>query len=159
MQFHSILDEMPGFAGVGLPPSAVPPPGVARVEGIVDLSRAVAVPLGRLERTPGLRVVTAPGLGSFSALIPVNHPETVGGRCWVSLRLRVLSGRIGFAAYDERKGIIARTPAIAGSPMPQSVALEVPSLATATHILIFNESILRSGGLVDILDGAVLAKP
>ena len=157
MQFHSILDEMPGYAGMGLPPSATPPAGTTPVEGVLDLSKAIPAGTGRVERTGGLRVATAPGLGSFSALIPVSHTESFD-RCWVALRLRVLSGHIGFAAYDSRKGLIARTPGIAGSPAPQSVALEVPSLATATHIVIFNESTLPSGGLVDILDAAVLVK-
>jgi hypothetical protein len=74
----------------------------------------------------------------------------------VVLRIQVLSGRVGFAAYDERKGIIALTPAIAKSPEPQTIALRVVDFRPATHIVIFNGSTLPSGGLVDVLDAAVL---
>ncbi len=159
IHFARMLDEMPGYSGVGLSVSAIPPSGAVRLEGILDLKSASAHPNGRVERTPDLRVTTARGIGAFSAFIPVNHAESVHGPCWVALRLRVLSGHIGFAAYDRRKGsIIARTPQIAGSAAPQTVALQVPDLTTATDILIFNESTLLSGGLVDILDAAVLVK-
>jgi hypothetical protein len=74
------------------------------------------------------------------------------------LRLRVLSGRVGFAAYDSRTGIIARTPAIAKGPDPQTVALPVRDFRSATHIVIFNGSTLPGGGLVDVLDAFVMAR-
>ncbi|MEO8370405.1 MAG: hypothetical protein ABI806_14570, partial [Candidatus Solibacter sp.] len=73
--------------------------------------------------------------------------------------VRVLAGHVGFAVFDSRKGrILARTPQIAGSPEPQTIALEVPDLKTATHIVIFNESPLASGGLVEVWDAKVLVK-
>jgi len=133
MHFYRMLDEMPGYSGVGLPASAAPPEGLVRVEGILELSKAFANSPGRVERTPGLRISTVPGLGSFSAFIPVTHPESVNAPCWVTLRLRVLSGHIGFAAYDSRKGIIALTPGIAGVRSPDHRAPRAESCECHPH--------------------------
>jgi hypothetical protein len=156
MHFYRTLDEMPGYTGVGLPASAAPPPDASRVDGIIDLANTREHRPARIEWAPHLRVATAPGLGAFSAFIPVERAESVAGRCWVVLRLRVLSGRVGFVAYDNRTGIMARTPAIAKGPEPQTVALPVDDFRPATDIVIFNESTLPGGGLVDVLDAFVL---
>ena len=72
-------------------------------------------------------------------------------------RSQVLAGHVGFAAFDSRRGIIARTLAIPKSLGPQTIALRVPDIRPATHIVIFNESTVPSGGLVDVLDATVLA--
>jgi hypothetical protein len=156
MRFYRTLDEMPGYTGVGLPASAAPPRDAIRVDGIIDLANTQTQGRAQLKWAPNLRVATAPGLGTFSADIPVEHAESVATRCWVVLRLQVLSGRIGFAAFDSRTGIIARTPAIAKGPDPQTIALPVRDFHTATHIVIFNGSTLPSGGLVDVLEAFVL---
>jgi hypothetical protein len=157
MHFYRTLDEMPGYAGVGLPASAAPPRDAIRVDGIIDLAHTQQTP-SRLTWAPNLRVPTAAGLGMFSAFIPVIHAESIASRCWVVLRLRVLSGRVGLAAFDNRTGIIARTPAIAKGPDPQTVALPVRDFHSATQIVIFNESTLPSGGLVDVLDAFVAVR-
>jgi len=162
IQFFQILDQMPGFSGIGLPAAATfrRPADAVPVAGILDLSTAVAAPPGRVTRAETLRISTVPGFGSFSAFIPVNHPQSVTAPCWVTLRLRVLAGHVGFAVFDSRTGVIlARTPQIAGSPEPQTIALQVPDLKTATHVVIFNESALASGGLVEVWDAEVLVKP
>jgi hypothetical protein len=156
MHFYRNLEEMPGYTGVGLPASAAPPQDTDRVDGVLDLSKAFSQVSGRVEFRPGLRVTTGAGLGMFSGYIPVSHAESIATPCWVALRLQVLHGRVGFAAFDHRKGIIARTAAIASSPEPQTIALRVPDFRSATHVVIFNESTLPSGGLVDVLDAAVL---
>ena len=156
MHFYRTLDEMPGYTGVGLPASVAPPPDAIRVDGIIDLANAQRKKPARVEWAPNLRVATAPGLGEFSALIPVNHAESVVTRCWVVLRLRVLSGRVAFAAFDNRTGILARTRAIAKGPEPQTIALPVRDFRSTTHIVIFNESTLPGGGLVDVLDASLL---
>jgi hypothetical protein len=156
MHFYRILEEMPRYTAVGLPASAAPPPDAIRMDGVLDLSKAFSQMSGRVQFRPGLRVTTGAGLGMFSGYIPVSHAESITTPCWVALRLQVLSGRVGFAAFDNRKGIIARTPAIARSPEPQTIALRVPDFRSATHVVIFNESTLPSGGLVDVLDAAVL---
>jgi hypothetical protein len=156
MHFYRILEEMPRYTAVGLPASAAPPPDAIRMDGVLDLSKAFSQMSGRVQFQPGLRVTTGAGLGMFSGYIPVSHAESITTPCWVALRLQVLSGRVGFAAFDNRKGIIARTPAIARSPEPQTIALRVPDFRSATHVVIFNESTLPSGGLVDVLDAAVL---
>jgi hypothetical protein len=155
IHFCRLLDEMPGYKGVGLPAGAAPP-DTTRVDGILDLSDAFAHRPARVQFRPDLRVVTSAGLGMFSGYIPVSHAESIATPCWVALRLQVLAGRVGFAAFDIRKGIIARTPAIAKSPEPQTIVLRVPDLRSATQLVIFNESTLPSGGLVDVLDAAVL---
>jgi hypothetical protein len=156
MHFYRMLEEMPGYTAMGLPAGAAPPPDTIRVDGVLDLSNVSTQSPARIEFRPGLRVATGAGLGTFSAFIPVHHAESIATPCWVAFRVQVLSGRVGFAAYDNRKGIIARTPAIAKSPEPQTIALRVADMRSATHIVIFNESTLPSGGLVDVLDAAVL---
>jgi hypothetical protein len=155
MHFYRTLDGMPGYTGVGLPASAAPPRDAIRVDGILDLAKTEQTP-PRLKWVPHLRVPTAGGRGTFSAFIPVIHAESIASRCWVVLRLRVLAGRVGFAAFDNRTGIIAGTPAISQGPDPQTVALPVRDFRSATHIVIFNGSTLPSGGLVDVLDAYVL---
>ena len=156
MHFYRMLEEMPGYIGMGLPAGAAPPPDTIRVDGVLDLSKTFSQSPAQVQFRPGLRITTGAGLGTFSGFIPVNHAESIATPCWVALRVHVLSGRVGFAAYDDRKGIIARTPAIAKSPEPQTTALRVADFRTATHIVIFNDSTLPSGGLVDVLDAAVL---
>jgi hypothetical protein len=156
MHFYRTLDTMPGYTGVGLPASAAPPPDAVRVDGIIDLANPQTQGRAQLKRDPNLLVATAPGMGAFSAAIPVEHAASVATRCWVVLRLRVLSGRVAFAAFDNRTGIIARTPAIAKGPDLQTIALPVSDFRSATHIVIFNDSTLPAGGLVDVLDAFVL---
>jgi hypothetical protein len=156
MHFYRILDDMPGYTGVGLPANALPPPDTTRLDGIIDLSKAISQSPGRVQFQPGLRVTTAAGMGTFSALIPVNHAESIATPCWVTLRLQVRSGRVGFAAFNVRNGIVARTPEIAKSQGPQTVALRVSDFRSVTHIAIFNESTVPNGGLVDVLDATVL---
>lgn len=156
MHFYRILEQMPGFHGVGLPAGAAPPENTIRMDDVLDLSHLLVTALAHQEQASCLRVATAPGMGAFSVFIPIRHPESVAVPCWVTLRLRVTSGRIGFAVFDSRKGILVRTPTIPQSSEPQAVALKVPDFHSATHILIFNESLVPTGGLVDILDAAVL---
>ena len=156
MHFCRFLEEMPRYTSMGLPASAAPPPNTIRMDGVLDLSKAFSQSPARVEFRPGLRVATGAGLGTFSGLIPVSHAERIATPCWVTLRVQVLSGRVGFAAFDNRKGIIARTPAIGKSPEPQTIAFRVPDFRTATHIVIFNDSTLPAGGLVDVLDASVL---
>ena len=156
MQFCRILDEMPRYTGMGLPASAAPPPDTIRLDDVLDLSGAFARRPARVQFRPVLRVTTAAGLGKFSAFIPVSRAESIATPCWVALRVQVLAGHVGFAVFDNRKGILARTPAFATSPEPQTIALRVADIRSATHVAIFNESTLPSGGLVDVLDAFVL---
>jgi hypothetical protein len=99
--------------------------------------------------------VTAPALlGGFSAAIPVTDAGSVTAPCWVVLKLRVRAGRVGFAAFNRRTGIIARTRAIAAAAEPQTVALQVADFRAATDIVVFNESTI--GSQADVLDAAIL---
>ena len=154
MHFYHNLDEMPGYTGVGLPPEAAPPPDTVRVEHAIDLEGIEALRGARLDYVPEARVTTPAPIGAFAAAIPVTHPGAVTTPCWVAMKLRVRAGRVGFAAYSPRTGIIARTQAIAAASEPQTVALPVPDFRNATQIIVFNESMIR--GQADILDAAIL---
>jgi hypothetical protein len=155
MHFYHNLDEMPGYTGVGLPPEAAPPPDTVRVENAIDLAAIEALRGARLDYVPEARVTTPAPIGAFAAAIPVTHPGAVTTPCWVAMKLRVRAGRVGFAAFNPRTGIIARTQrAIAAAAEPQTVALPVPDFRDATQIIVFNDSMIR--GQADILDAAIL---
>jgi hypothetical protein len=158
MHFYRDIDDMPGYAGMGLSPDAIPPSGLVPAKGvIVDMAAFQASKGARLERVPHVRITTIPGAGSFSAGVPVQHAETIAGPCWVVLKLRVHSGRIAFTAFDKFKGIIEKTKAIAPSPEPQSVALYVPDFVHTTDIVVFNSG--SGAAVVDVFDVAVLVRP
>jgi hypothetical protein len=154
MHFYHNLDEMPGYTGVGLPPEVAPPPHTVRVENAIDLAGIKALRGARLEYVPEARVTAPAPIGEFAAAIPVTHPGAVTTPCWVAMKLRVRAGRVAFAAFNPRTGIIARTRAIAAAAEPQTVALPVPDCRDATQIVVFNESMIR--GQADILDAAIL---
>jgi hypothetical protein len=156
MRFYRILDDMPGYTGVGLPADALLPSGTVALSGMIDLSKAVPLKPGQVQFRPGLRVTTGAGLGTFSAAIPVNRAASVAQPCWLALRLQVLSGHVAFAAFDNRVGIIARSHTIARSVEPQTIALRIADFRSVTHIVIFNDSLVPSGGQVDILSASVL---
>ena len=94
-------------------------------------------------------------MGGFFGSIPVYHAESIVGPCWVELKLRVLTGRVGFLAFDLHKGEgLARTLAIETARDPQTVALRVPDFRSATNIVITNES--YASAQVEVLDAAIL---
>ena len=94
MHFYRNLDQVPGYSGVGLPPAEAPPQGTLRLDNVIDLSRIEAGQGARIEPGPALRLTTSPHMGAFLGWIPVQHPESAAGPCWVELRLRVLTGRV-----------------------------------------------------------------
>jgi hypothetical protein len=154
MRFYRNLDQVPGYVGVGLPPPEVPPQGTIRLDNVIDLSRMEAANGARLEPGPERRLTTLPHMGGYYGSIPVHHAESVIGPCWVELKLRVLTGRVGFRAFDARHGDLARTLGIETARDPQTIALRVPDFRSATHIAITNESSI--GAQVEILDAAIL---
>ena len=155
MHFYRNLDQVPGYIGVGLPPAEVPAQETIRLDNVLDLSRMEASNGARLDSGPERRLTTIPHRGGFCGLIPVRHAESVGRPCWVQLRLRVLSGRVGFLAFDERKGVVlATTLGIEAARDPQTIALPVPDFRSATHIIITNESDISAH--VEVLDATVL---
>ena len=154
IHFYRNLDQVPGYVGVGLPPSEAPPQGTTRLDNVIDLSRMEASSGAGLDPGPERRLTTLPHMGGFYGLIPVHHAESVSGPCWVELRLRVLSGRVGFQAFDMNKGTLARTLGIETARDPQTIALRVPDFRRATHIVITNES--STSAQVEVLDAAIL---
>jgi hypothetical protein len=156
MHFYRTLDQVPGYVGVGLPPSEVPPRGTIRVDNVIDVSQMEACNGARIDPGPERRLHTMPHMGGFYGSIPVHHAESVVGPCWVQLRLRVLYGRVGFLAFNLRKGEdVARTLGIGAARDPQTVALRVPDFRTATHVMITNQSAYSAE--VEVLDAAILA--
>jgi hypothetical protein len=154
MHFYRNLSEMPGYTGVGLPPSEIPPPNATRVDNVIDLSKIEAWNNAQINPGPEPRLTTLPHMGAFCAFIPVHHPESITGPCWVQLRLRVLSGRVGFQAFNTQHGGLAHTLGIGAAHDAQTVALRVPDFRSASGIAITNES--HFGGQVEILDAAIL---
>jgi hypothetical protein len=158
MHFYRDIEDMPGYAGVGLPPDAVPPSdGVRARDVVVDLSKFEVSKGARLEHEPQVRITTIPLPGAFSAGVPVQHAETITGPCWVVLKVRVRTGRMAFTAFDRFKGILRRTQAIATSAEPQNVALYVPDFRHATDIVVFNDG--PGAAVADIFDVEVLVRP
>ena len=154
IHFYHGLDELPGYTGVGLPPGAMAPPGLVRVENIVDVTAIGALNGAKVEHSPAIRVTTLPLPGGFSAAIPVHDADKIAGPCWLVLKLRVREGRVGFGASVENGRLLAHTVGIFPSPEPQTVALRVPDFHDARNIIIFNQSMV--GGQADILDAAVM---
>jgi len=154
MHFYRNIEDMPGYAGVGLPPDRMSPPDAARLNTVLDLSAMEAYPHARVERVPQARVTTSPSAGPFSALIPVKQTESVAGPCWVVLKLRVRSGRVGFGAFQSSKGLLATTQGIAPSAEPQEVALYVTDFRPANYIMILN----LGPSQADIFDAAVVVR-
>ena len=158
MAFLRNMEDLPGYTSQGLTQSMTPPSGAVRLDQILTLSAIQpTTAYARIDLVPQIRVSTPLSGGAFAAAIPVKHAESVKGPCWVELRLKVLSGRIGFAAYNLRAGILARTPAaILKSNQPMDVVLAVPDLHAATSIVIFNEG--NAPAQVDVLDAAILLR-
>uniref|UniRef100_Q02BJ5 Uncharacterized protein n=1 Tax=Solibacter usitatus (strain Ellin6076) TaxID=234267 RepID=Q02BJ5_SOLUE len=151
------VDEMPGYRGIGLPPDAIAPPDAVPVPNVVDLAAITPVNGAKAERAPDIRVTTVPLPGGFSAVIPLRNAAAVTSPCWVVLKLRVIHGRVGFAAAMDGGGLLTHTQAIAPSPKPQVVALKVPDIRQARSIILFNQSLVA--GTVDILDAGVVVAP
>jgi hypothetical protein len=156
IHFYRTLEEMPAYVGVGLPKEMTPPKESVRLDNVIELSKIQAASRqARLDRTPQIHLTSAPGIGSFTAFIPLTHAESVTRPCSVQLRLKVLTGGIGFALYSGRSGILSRTKAfLLKSNEPMDAVLRVPSLRDADQILIFNggESIAQ----VEVLDATIL---
>ncbi len=156
MHFYRALEQMPGYTGVGLPREMTPPKDCVRLDHALRLSEIQASSNQvRLDRIPHIRITTIPAPGAFSASIPVMHSESLITPCWVQLRLRVNTGAIGIAAFNNSSGILRRTEApVFKSSEPMDVVLKVPSLRTANSVIIFNEGELTSQ--VEVLDASVL---
>ena len=158
MHFYRNIEDMPGYAGVGLPASSVLPSGVSPVDNVVlDLSKLEISRGARLEHVPQVRLTTISLPGAFSANLPIPNHERVTGPSWIVLTLRVRSGRMGFGAFDRFKGLLAKTQAINRSAEPQKVALFVPDLSHTTDVILFNDG--TGPAEVDIFEAAVMARP
>ncbi len=156
MHFYRDLEDMPGYTGKGLTEAMTPPAaGAVRLNRVLTLSAIRSTTeRARIDRLPQVRISTPLSGGAFAAAIPVLHRESVPAPCWVQLRLRVISGRLGFAAYG-RAGILTRTHApILKSNQPMDVVLAIADLRNITAIVIFNEGDVP--GQVDVLDATVL---
>lgn len=160
MRFPPTLDQVPGYRGVVLPESMRPPAESSRLDGIVNLDQIQPLSdRAKVERLPGIRVSTIPSLGAFSAWIPV-HAEGIrrDGPCWLAVRMKVLSGEVGLAAFGAL-GVVAQTPLpIIRSEQAEVVALRLSSLRDVNQIIVFNASPLV-GAEADLLDAKLLVTP
>jgi len=155
IQFYRDLAQMPGYVGVGLPLDMTPPQDGVRLNQVLRFS-GIQTPRGvALGDRPPFTVNTGPLLGDFGGDIPLAHGELVYTPCWVQLRLRVTSGGIAFGTFNAGSGIVYhRTPAsILTSTQPVDVALMLPDLRGASHVVIFNDGLVP--GRVELLDGAI----
>ena len=157
MHFHRNIEDLPGYAGVGLSRDAIPPgDAVPLKDAIADLSGILATGGGRVERAPQVRVTTSRARAIFSALIPVKHTEAAASAGWIVVRLRVRRGRVGLGACAKDMSLLSRTKSIAPSAEPQTVALQTPDLGHTTDIVVFNEGYAVSE--VDIFQAGVLVQ-
>jgi hypothetical protein len=157
MHFYRNIEDMPGYAGVGLAPDAIPPDGAVPLENaIADLSGIVAADGARVEHVPQVRVTTIPVPGVFSVLIPVKRTEAATSAGWIVLKLRVRRGRVGLGACPKDRSLLSRTNSIAPSAEPQTVALRTPDLLHTTDIVVFSEGSATSE--VDIYEAGVLVQ-
>ncbi len=154
MHFYGDFEKVPGYTGVGLPPSETPPEQASRVDNVIDLSKMEAWNGAQMDSGPERRLTTLPAMGAFCASIPVHRAKSVVGSCWVQLRLRVLYGRVGFQAFNARNGGLAHTLGIGAARDPQTIALRVPDFRSTTSIIITNESSSRAQ--VEVLDATIL---
>jgi len=158
MHFYRNVEDMPGYAGVGLPPDATPPGDAVPLENaIADLSGVVAAGDARVERVPQVRITTNPVPGGYSAFIPVKHTEAAAANAgWLVVSLRVLRGRVGLGACSSDSSILSKTKFIAPSPEPQTVALPTPDLGRTTYVVVFNDGYTTAE--VDIFEAGVLVQ-
>ena len=157
MHFCRNIEDLPGYAGVGLSRDAIPPGDAVPLENaIADLSGIVAANGARVERVPQVRVTTIPVPGGFSAFIPVKHTEAATAAGWIVLRLRVRRGRVGLGACPRDGPLLGSTKSIAPSAEPQTVALGTPDLGHTTEIAVFNAGYTTSE--VDIFEAGVLVQ-
>jgi hypothetical protein len=154
MHFYRNLGQVPGYVGVGLPPSEVPPPNTLRIDNVIDVARMEASNGAHMDPGPERRLTTLPHMGGYYGSIPVHRAESVAGPCWVELKVRVLSGLVGFRAFNTRNGELARTLGIGAARDPQTIVLRVPDFRSATNIVVTNES--STFAQVEVLDAAVL---
>jgi len=156
MRFYRNIEDMPGFRGVGLSAENIAPANCAPAPvAAVDLAATMPT-AGKVEHAPQVRVITAPGPGSYSAVIPLKNLDRIPSSAWISLRLRVLRGRIGFGPCRSNGVLLSRTKPIAPSPEPQTVTLQTPELRPASNIVIFNDG--RQNAVVDIFGAEVLVQ-
>ena len=102
------------------------------------------------------RPCTPAGIGSSAAHVPVAHGDAVNVPCWVTLRMRVLRGRIGFAVTSRKPGENKLAPAYLGkTQQPVEVAMSMPTLKDASLLTIYNSNLGRPSE-VEILGASVL---
>jgi len=154
MHFYRSFEQVPGYKGVGLPASEIPPDQATRVDNVIDFSQMQPWNGAQIDSGASRRLTTLPHMGAYCASIPVHHAESIVGPCWVQLRLRVLSGRVGFQTFNTHTGRLVHTLGIGAARDPQTVALRVPDFRSVTNIVITNES--PYSAQVEVLDATIL---
>jgi hypothetical protein len=157
MHFYRYVEEVPGFNGVGIPASALPPDGTVPLPGVVNLAELdPAGPAAKIEKIPGILVTTPAIRGGFGVHLPIHAAERLTFPHWVRFRLRVVAGRIGLAAISNDGTIVARSGLLLPSPQPIDVAIRTP--LGASDVVLFN-NLDRGASKVEILDATAVASP
>ena len=161
IRFARNVEDVPGFRGVHPPRDTMPPAGLVRVDGVLDLSAIQpAGPRSRLEFLPQVSVTVPAGPGQFGAALPVSHAQFIPGTCWAQVRIKVLRGRVELTSFRDPNTFLGDSPQFYRSSEPQDVSLKLSNLSEVTKILVRN-----AGGIsppnqaqrleVEILDAAV----
>ena len=153
MRFYRNLDEVPGYAGIGLPPEMAPPAGLVPARIVVDLAGLHPESGATLES--GI-LTTIHKMGGFSASIPV-QAASVTGPVWLEFRLRIIHGQVGLLAWDAASGtVLGHTMAVASAPEAQTIALQVADPRKMTHIILTNES--AAAAQVEVQSASILVR-
>ena len=158
MHFYRNIEDMPGYAGVGLSRDAIPPgDAVPLRDAIADLSGIVAAGGARVERVPQVRVTTSPVRAGFSAFIPVKHTEAATSAGWIVSSSSACAGAGWVWGLAQRTGRSSaeRSPSLL-RPNRKRWRSAHPICGHTTDIAVFNEgySHIRGGHLRSRRPGA-----
>jgi hypothetical protein len=131
----SIKDRL-GWLFEGRQPS--PPQVQQPIDAVADVRMQDAIPLngGSCVAEDGLKVITDPGCGGYSALIPVDQSRRYSGPALYRCDCDIQEGAAGLSAVTADCGIIAER--VATKPGRQHLDIIVPDLRDVAGILVRN---------------------
>jgi len=160
VRFYSSFDAFPDDQGrpadvLGDPPSGevTPLPGVLLLEAI-----ATSYNKARITRHGAVTVSTGPGMGAFGAFIPLKPPTPTPSQAWIRLRLRVTSGHVSVAAYDQKRSeYVTQSFSIGPSGRMLNVYLYTDRFEDV-HDVIIQGNEANTSSEVEIEEAAVLVR-
>lgn len=157
LAYRRLIETSGSSKLLGVPADLVPPAGALRLDSIVKLAEAApGYKTARIERLPRIRVTTPNLPGAFGASFPLHLVDRITTPVWVQVRLKVLSGRIGLAVYNNKSGIVVRSDRwLLATAEPIDAALQVPDLSRGDTFVVFNGSV-GTASQFEILDIGVM---